>query len=513
MNPLEAYRCVLERTREVTLLASTMSILSWDEETKMPVRASGLRAEQMAQLARCCHELASDERLGEWLEIAERDPELTAEPTSVAGTNLRVIRREYDRLRRVPNDLIGALARVRSRGHRAWVEARQANDFNILAPILDEQINLARQKADALAVTDADEPWDALADEWEFGLRARDLEPLFQELRPCLVALLDELLSAPNPPTNPFLTMSLPRNQQEAFVREVIAAIGFDFERGRLDESEHPFCLGWHRDDVRITTRFESARLLLALGSTLHEAGHGLYDQHHPADHFGSPMGRAASTAMQEAQARLWENHIGRGHAFWRWCFPKLREHFGNAVAHLALDEVYAAANVVKPDYIRMEAGETTYNLHILIRFDLERALINGQLSVNDLPEAWHARYESDLGLPPLDHRKGVLQDIHWAEGLFGYFPTYTLGNLFAAQLMEQAEHDLDDLPELIARGEFHELIAWMNRHVFSQGMRFDAPELIERITGRPLSIRPLLRHLNGLRPIYGLPESPGSEA
>lgn len=505
MNPLEAYRCVLERSREVTLLASTISVLSWDEETKMPGRASALRAEQMAQLARYHHDLAADPRLGEWLDIAERDPEFTADPTSITGTNLRVIRREYERLRRVSADLAAQLARVRSRGHRAWVEARKANDFSLLAPVLEEQVSLAREKAEALAVRDADEPWDALADEWEFGMRARDLEPLFAELRPQLVALLDELLGAPSPPTNPFLSLKLPHEQQDAFVRDVISAIGFDFERGRLDESEHPFCLGWHRDDVRITTRFESARLLLALGSTLHEAGHGLYDQHHPADHFGSPMGRAASTAMQEAQARLWENHIGRGHAFWRWCFPRLREHFGESVAHLALDEVYAAANVVKPDYIRIEAGETSYNLHILIRFDLERALINGNLAVTDLPDAWAARYESDLGLPPVDHRKGVLQDIHWAEGLFGYFPTYTLGNLYAAQLMEQAEREMTDLPERLARGEFSDLVRWMNANVFRRGMRFDAPDLIEHITGQPLSIDPLIRHLNGLRPIYGL--------
>jgi carboxypeptidase Taq len=280
--------------------------------------------------------------------------------------------------------------------------------------------------------------------------------------------------------------------------------MGFDFERGRIDPTVHPFCSGSHPGDVRITTRYAKDKFFDALGSTMHEAGHGLYEQGLPVEHNGTPLGNAVSLGIHESQSRMWENFVGRSRPFWKWCLPELQKAFGDAISHVTLDDAYQGMNLVRPDFIRVEADEATYNLHIMVRFELERALMSGDLAPADLPHEWNRRYKEYLGVDVPDDARGCLQDVHWSAGLLGYFPTYTLGNLYAAQLFEKALEDIPDLYDSFAEGDFSPLKTWLNTNVHEHGSRYLPAELCERVTGKPLGAEPLLRHLNDqLRPLY----------
>ncbi|MEM9346243.1 MAG: carboxypeptidase M32 [Planctomycetota bacterium] len=501
------YEQLLGHTKEANLLGSTSSILGWDQETLMPVEGLAHRTRQLAQLAKLTHQMKTDPRIGEWLDACEAEAELTGDPISETAVNLRELRRAYDKATKLPEALVVEMSETTSQAKHAWAEARKDNDYGKFKPWLAKVIELNQQKAECFGWDNANgEPWDALADNFEAGMTAASVTAVFTPLRKRLVALLGDILASTSGPSNAFNELKLPIEQQKAFVKGVSAAIGFDYDRGRLDESVHPFCSGSHCNDVRMTTRFHEENVNDALGSTMHESGHGIYEQGLPEAHIGTPMGNSVGLSIHESQSRMWENQVGRSRAFWSWCYPKLAEFFGDATASLSEEQVYGGANIVSPGLIRVEADEATYNLHIMIRFEIERLLMKGELGVDDLPEVWNSKYKEYLQVDVPDHARGCMQDIHWSMGAIGYFPTYTMGNLYAAQFFEKAAEDLGDLDAMFAEGDFTPLRTWLNENIHAHGQRYRSAELVEHVTGKPLSADPLMRHLEGkLRPLYGV--------
>ena len=505
MSPSTAYESLVARSRERALLASCSALLGWDEQTYLPRGGSSYRGDQMALLAGIQHERATDPALGDLLD-AVAGSDLVADPDSPSAANVRQWRRSYDRLRRLPRDLVEELARATTLAQGTWVEARKRSDFAAFRPSLEAIVALKRREGACLAEPGGD-PYDALLDEYEPGAKVADLAPLFESLRAELVPLVAAIAGStrPRPATFPG---DYPVAGQQIFGEIVAAAVGFDFERGRLDTTAHPFCTGIGPGDCRITTRFDPADFLDGFFSILHEVGHGLYEQGVVADpdHVGTPMGEAVSLGVHESQSRLWENAVGRSHAFWQHWLPSARQVFREPLHAATLDAFHAAVNRVEPSLIRVQADEATYNLHILIRFELEQALMAGDLAVGDLPTAWNEKYRDALGIVPPDDARGCLQDIHWAAGLLGYFPTYTLGNLYAAQLRDRADADLGGLDLLVARGDFASLLDWLRSRVHRHGQRYPAARLIEAATGAPLDHRPLVRSLRAkYAPLYGL--------
>ena len=457
----------------------------------------------MALLAGLHHERATDPTLADLLAAVEGS-DLVADTASAEAANVREWRRTYDRVRRMPRSLVEELARVTTVAQGVWVAARRDNDFAAFRPSLETIIALKRQEGACLAQAGGT-PYDALLDEYEPGARGADLTRLFEALRGELVPLVAAIAgSSHRTPTLPPGDYPIP--SQRIFGETVAAALGFDFERGRLDTTAHPFCSGIGPGDCRITTRFDPTDFADGFFSILHEVGHGLYEQGVDPAHAGTPMGEAVSLGVHESQSRLWENGVGRSRAFWEYWLPFARRIFREPLHATQIDAFYATVNRVEPSLIRVQADEATYNLHILIRFELEQALIGGDLAVGDLPAAWNAKYRDFLGITPPDDAAGCLQDIHWAAGLIGYFPTYTLGNLYAAQLRNRAEVDLGGLDPAIARGDFAPLLVWLRTKIHRQGQRYPASTLIEQATGATLDHHPLIRSLRDkYAPLYGL--------
>lgn len=491
--------------REARLLGSTMSILGWDQETMMPPGGLEHRARQMAQLARLEHGMSTSPRLGELLERAA-DAVSALPETHPDRVNIREFRRDYDRATKLPAKLVEELAQTASIAQHEWAEARKASDFARFRPWLERIVALNRDKADCLGWDRAGgERWDALADSFEPGCTARAVEAVFVPLRARLQPIIDRIGRAPRRPDGSFNDHAMDVDAQERFARFVSGAIGFDFGRGRLDRSTHPFCGGSHCNDVRMTSRYSPTCLLDGLGSTMHETGHGMYEQGLDAAHVSTPMGEAVSLSIHESQSRLWENQVGRSLPFCRWAKGRMREFFGAAADRFTAEQVYEAANVVEPGFIRVDADETTYNMHVMVRFELERAMISRDLAVGDLPAEWNRLYREYLGLEVPDDRRGCLQDVHWSGGMIGYFPTYTLGTLYAAQFFEKAREAMPGLEEGFARGEFRPLLGWLNSAIHRQGRRFLSADLCVQVTGKPLSAEPFLRHLEAkLAPLYG---------
>lgn len=499
------YRELAGLLREAAVLASTAATLAWDQETMMPPSGAALRAEQLSALTALVHERRVSPRLAELLERCEADAALTADP--VVAANLREVRRSVELATRLPTALVREIAETSSHALEAWKDARERDDFPAFAPWLEKTVELNRRKAAFYGVPEGGDPYDALLDEYEPGMTAAEVERVFGALRADLAPLIAAVAESGRKPDARLASLRVPPAGQEALCRVVLERIGFDFRAGRLDVSTHPFCEGTGPGDTRLTTRYREDAFLDGLVSCMHEAGHGMYEQGLPkAAHFGQPAAEAASFGIHESQSRMWENMVGRSRPFWEWALPLARDAFGGALAGTTVDEVHGFLNTVEPGLTRVEADEATYNLHVMLRFDLERAMLRGDLAVRDVPGAWSERMRQDLGVEVPDDRRGALQDIHWALGAMGYFPTYTLGNLYAAQLWETIRAQLPDLDAQVARGDFAGLLGWLRENVHRHGRRFRAPELCERITGRPLSPEPLLRYLEGkLRPLYGI--------
>jgi len=482
----DAYAKVLAHVKAAEALALAGGVISWDQEVTMPPKGAEARAETAGALQAAIHAKWTDPRIGEWLAAAEA-PDLTP----VEAANLRLIGRAHTRACRVPADLAEALARQTSRAHRVWATAREANDFNMFALALGEVVRLTRQRAEALA-EDGQTLYDALIEDYEPGTTEAEIAAIFDALRDGLVPLRAEIGERWS--AGPDLGGTFPADAQLALARRVAADLGYDFEAGRLDLAVHPFTSGGP-GDVRITTRIAAATPVDCLYSTIHEAGHALYAQGLDPALTWQPAGDDASMGVHESQSRFYENQIGRSLPFAEYLFPLLVEAFGDVgVADAA--GYYRATNRVEPGLIRTEADEVHYNLHIMMRFDLERALLSGDLAVPDLPGAWNERFRADFGVAVPSDTMGCLQDVHWSEGLIGYFPTYTLGNVYAACLDGAMRADMPERDDLVRRGDFAPILAWLGERVHRRGSVLAPRDLIADATGSPPDAGALLAYL-----------------
>lgn len=500
-----AFETVLELSRDLYALRSAMGVLSWDQETYMPPKGGEGRARSMAALARVMHQRFSDPRLAEALLAAEAALSAGAKPLSEEErVVVRELKRDRDKAVKLPEALAAEIAETVSLAQRAWAEARPKNDTAAFNPWLAKVIALRRQEAECLGY--AETPYDALLDNYEPGARASSLRALLADLKSKLVPLLGRIRAAQGSAPDPLAGKTFPLEAQRGFNHGILAAMGFDLEAGRLDESAHPFTEGTHPRDVRLTTRYHEGDLMSALFSTLHEGGHGLYEQGFLPEWYGTPMSEAVSLGVHESQSRLWENQVGRSRDFWTGRYPGLQAAFPGPLSGLPLDAFLKAINRVQPSFIRVEADEVTYNLHIVLRFELETALFNGDLKPADLEPAWNESMHRNLGVTPPEPRLGYMQDVHWSCGLLGYFPTYTLGNLRAAQIFDAARRALPGLPGDIRAGRFGALKAWLGENVYRHGRRYDGDALMEKITGHGTSAGPFLAYLESkYAELYGI--------
>jgi carboxypeptidase Taq len=513
MSPADAYAELIRRSKELGVLGSCAAVLGWDQQTYMPTNGAMLRGEQMALLAALAHQKATDPKNGELLAAVEGS-DLVTDAESPEAANVREQRRAYNRATKLPQALVEELARVTTQAQQVWQVAKAKNDFPSFRPWLEKVVALKRQEAQAVQgiiakPQAASHLYDALLDEYEPGATVAELKELFAGLIRDLVPLIRAIAESPRKPDRTMLERDYPIDRQKVFAEAAAVAFGFDFAAGRLDTTAHPFCSGFGPGDCRITTRYNPRFFNEAFFGVLHETGHALYEQNLPAEHFGTPLGVACSLGIHESQSRLWENQVGRGRPFWDHFFPRLKQTFPTTLAGIDKDRFYFAINDVRPSLIRVEADEATYNLHIALRFEIEVALLSGDLTVAELPGAWNERFQALLGLDVPDDARGCLQDIHWSCGGLGYFPTYTLGNLYAAQFMEAARRDCGGSENLAAdfrRGEFGRLKAWLTEKIHKHGQRYRASELCRRATGTVLRPQAFLSYLNEkFSPLYSV--------
>jgi len=485
---------ILAHVRQTASLQSTMSMLEWDQNTGLPPNAAQYRAEQLTLLAGMVHQRRVDPHLGQW--IAQLSDSLTSQdPASPACVIARCMKREYDRCLKLPQSLVEELSHATSIGQQIWVEAKLGDDFQHFLPSLKKIVELKRQEADCLAI-DGQSRYDVMLDTYEEGATTKQTRQVFRELQAALVPLIQIASEKSSKLGQSVAEGRFEIEPQERFSRWVAEQIGFDFQRGRLDRTEHPFCTTLGPHDHRILTRYSTESFATGFYGVLHEAGHGMYEQGLDPNWYGTPVGSAASLGIHESQSRLWENLVGLSDAFWQWAFPHLLNYFPNEFRDVPATTLVRDLNRVQPSLIRIEADEVTYNMHILIRFELEDQLMSGQLQADDLPEAWNQQYRDYLGITPSTDRTGVLQDVHWSAGLIGYFPTYTLGNIYSAQLFAIADEQIGGLNQQIQRGEFQPLLEWLREKVHRHGQTYLPMELIERATGQQVQSKYLVNHL-----------------
>ncbi|TQQ82294.1 carboxypeptidase M32 [Halonotius roseus] len=479
-EPPEAYTALLDEIKRYNAVESATEVLSWDQQVMMPEGGTPARSTQLSTLSSISHDLLVDEDIGRYLEELD-DASLTPEQQAV----VREIRREYVRAARVPRDLIEEISTATTEALGAWESAREHDAFEEFAPHLERLVELKRQYAEHID-PDAD-PYAVLFAEYEPCLSLSKTADILDELQETLVPLIEDIRAADADLATDAFEGTFDTDSQESLSREVLATLGYDFDRGRLDTSTHPFTSG-NQFDARITTRFDESDPLGAITSTIHEFGHAYYTLGLPDDAFGTPLGSHRDLSVHESQSRLWENHVGRSAAFWELLLPKLQEAFPQT-SELSAREAYEAANQVHDEnLIRVEADELTYHLHIIVRFRIERELIGGDLAVDDVPDRWNRLYEEYLGITPPSDALGCLQDIHWSHGNFGYFPTYSLGSVMAAQLSAAADRELDDLDGDIRGGDFDALGEWLRTNIHQHGRRYETDALVEHATGEPLS-------------------------
>ena len=484
---------------EIHDLTAAEAVLQWDQETYMPEGGHAGRAQALSTLAGIKHARLIAPELREAVEAAAE----LAEPGSDLEAQAREADRQVSRASKVPTSLAKALAEASSRGLNAWQRARAEGDFALFQGELEQLVALRREQAHA--ISPQGRPYDTLIDEFELGATEESIASVFEkltaELAPLVAAVSESGVVVDESPVRG----DFAPDRQLALARLVVSRMGFDFQRGRIDGSAHPFCTTFSLGDVRLTWRSQGNDLRPALFGIVHEAGHGMYEQGLPEEWARTPIGQPTSMAIHESQSRLWENLVGRSRAFWRWALPHLQEAFPDKRG-VGVDDIWPALHTVAPSLIRVEADEATYNLHVIARFEIERRLIAGEVEVAELPALWDDTYEKLLGVRPANAAEGVLQDIHWSMGAFGYFPSYALGNLVNAQLYEAAERDLGSQEANLARGEFAPLLGWLRQNIHSQGGRWRAEELVERATGSKLSPEPFLRYIRSVtEEVYGV--------
>ncbi len=494
----DALDALKRRLADIANLEQAASILSWDQETQMPSGAAGARAEQLTTLAKLIHRHITDAGLSELLSASKRQLVTSGSSEHTLSDDealLDVTDRLISHTQKLPDTFVETWTRAVNVSHHAWIDARKNNDFAAFAPHLETMVDLSRRRADYLGYDD--HPYDALHDLYERDSSTAVLKNVFAQLRDDTKVLLGNIVSSATTASADVLHQPFAEDSQKAFALDMATRFGYDLNRGRLDQAVHPFATSFSSSDVRITTRYDPNFLGSALFGVLHESGHAMYEQGIADSLQRTPLASGASLGIHESQSRLWENLVGRSKAFWEGAYSLLQETFPKQLADVSLEDFYHAINVVSPSLIRVEADEVTYNLHIMVRFELELELIEGTLAAKDLPEAWNAKYQDYLGITPPDDTRGCLQDIHWSAGSFGYFPTYSLGNLMSVQLFEAAKTAHPEIEDDIRHLRFDRLLTWLRDNVHAHGSKYPPQVLLERATGERLDAAPYVRYLN----------------
>jgi carboxypeptidase Taq len=488
------YEELIERNKKFRLLNSCAAVLGWDERSYMPRDGAEHRANQIALISGMSHELATDTHIGELLSKLENS-ELMNDEVSDEATNIREIRRAYDKMVKLPKDLVEDISHTTTRAQGIWVEARAKSDFKHFQDILKKIIDLNFRVAECYGYET--EPYDALLDDYEPAATIEFISRVFSDLRDDLVPLVEKIKASGKHPDMSLIETDYDVHRQELFGKAASAAIGYDYGAGRLDVTTHPFCTGIGPGDVRILTRYNPKHFGQAFFGILHESGHGIYEQGLPRDkYFGTPMGDAVSLGIHESQSLTWENLVGRGKPFWKHFFPRARQTWPEVLGNVNFDDFYFAINDVRPSFIRVDADEVTYCLHILLRFEIEQAIFRNEIKVEDIPAVWNEKFNSYFGITPSNDSEGCLQDVHWAMGVFGYFPTYALGTLYSAQFFAKAREEMPNLFDEFEKGDFSSLKNWLNKNIHCHGQRYTAGKLVEVVTGKPLSHKPFMEYL-----------------
>ena len=483
---------LFELVAELTDLSHIMSVLGWDQQVLMPSGGAEERGMQLAALGKIMHEKFATDEVGQLIaELEAEVGDLYAETDE--ARSVKVSKKTYEKQAKVPLPLLMENIQATTMAYEAWVKAKSTSDFSIFQPHLEKIVDLRKQYADLFKPYD--HIYDPLLDDFEPGMKTADVKEIFEKLRPQQVALLQEIAEK-EPPDNAFIKQHYKEEYQEIFGRYVITRFGYDWDRGRLDVAPHPFTTEFGLGDVRITTRYLKEDAGSALFGTMHEAGHAMYGQGVPDKYKRHPLGGAASLAIHESQSRLWENIIGRSKEFWSYFYPSFQMLFPDYLADVSLTDFYRGINRVEPSFIRVEADEATYNMHIMLRLEIEIGLMEGTIDVADLPEIWNSKMEEYLGITPPNDAKGVLQDIHWSGGMIGYFPTYALGNLASVQLWDKLLEENPNVPDEIAQGKFETILGWMRENVHQYGSKYEPQEIMLKATGSKITPEPYIAYL-----------------
>ena len=493
------YKELVEQLKKGFHLKSTLNLLHWDEQVNLPPKSTENRAKQIATLSEVVHNECTTPAIGKYLDKLEAEKGILSPEQ---WTVVRETRKAYDRARKIPGEFVARKAESQSIAYKAWTESIKTSDFEQFAPHLLKQIDYAIEEANF--VGSHDNPYDYWVDQHDPGLTSEFIEKRFSELKKGLLPIVKQIADSSIKPNSKILK-NFSIDDQEVFMREVTERLGFDYERGRIDKSVHPFCSG-NPDDVRMTTRFQKDVPLDSLLSAIHEAGHALYEQGLPKAHIGTPLSEHIGMAVHESQSRMWENQVGRSRGFWKFWEPRYRELFSEQLKDIDSELFYLTVNAVERNPIRVDSDEVTYNLHIILRFELEKALFDGSVKVKDLPETWNRLSQEIIGLTPKNNKEGVLQDVHWSGGYFGYFPSYCLGNMIAAQLWNTVNKQIPTLEESFAQGNYKPLLDWLRTNVHQYGKQYNTQEIVEKVTGEALSPKYLLAYLSErYLPLYSL--------
>ena len=478
---------------EIYHLSSAVAVLRWDQEVYMPKKGVDIRAKTIAEMSGLIHNKFISASFGKLLRAVKKEAD-AGKLDDKDGCVVREVWRDYSRAKKLPVEFVKELAELESKSQTTWAEARNKNDFKMFLPYLKKMVAMKRREAELVGYKNS--PYDALLDVFEPSVTSEEISIIFQELKDFLVPFIARIRKS-KVKINKNILKGKFTIEKQAELNEVIAKkIGFDFEAGRLDISTHPFTTTFHQEDVRITTRYDEKNIFSSISSTVHESGHALYEQGLPIDQFGTPLGDPVSFGIHESQSRTWENIVGKSFDFWRYFYPVVQKKFPEHFSKIKLEEFYKAINVAEPSFIRVDADEVTYNLHIIMRFEIEKELIEGSIRVEDLPKIWNNKFREYFGLKVPDDTLGVLQDVHWSGGMIGYFPTYALGNLYSAQFYATARKEILNLEKEIQKGHFEHLLNWLRKNIHAHGKMFSAEELVEKVTGEKLTSQYFIQYL-----------------
>ncbi|MEM6318247.1 MAG: carboxypeptidase M32 [Bacteroidota bacterium] len=477
----QSYVATMQKKADVEY---SIGVLSWDKETYLPEKGARFRSQQIATLSGIAHEISTDKKLGRTLrQLHEKVEKLDDRQAK----NIQLSWKEYERATKLSKEFVVKKSQIISQSYHAWIEARKANDYRIFQKDLQAIVDICREEADLIGYED--HPYDALLDIYEPDAKTKDLTVLFKDVREQLVDFV-KTLQEKSPPKDAFLHQKYDKDKQWDFGLALLKNMGYDFKAGRQDISEHPFTINFSPEDVRVTTRIDEHDFMNMTWSCIHEGGHALYEQGLPSDQYGLPCGTSVSLGIHESQSRLWENNVGRSLAYWKAHYANLQKAFPKNLKDVSVKRFYKAINKIQPNLIRTEADELHYHFHVLIRFEIEKGLMEGTLQVKDLRDVWNDKYKAYLGVDVPDDKQGILQDIHWSHGSIGYFPTYSLGSFYAAQFFQQAEKDIPNLIQQIEAGNNQPLLDWLRTNIHQHGRLYNAETLCQKITGEKLTFK-----------------------